>query len=274
MAQGALYTSMRITSASSIQFSGVRWNSTSSDKPARDQAAASSTASASAQKQPVSHNLFTQIYPISKEEITESDVDEWLLAVKKLKSSNNQNATTPEEVYLQELTQQSPQTLLSDEFEPTEVQQAEADALKGVALPLFQHPAIDNFVGLLMKDGKRSKYQKILNRALYLVYLKKRQDPVEILVETLDKLGPLMATRTEKTGFAKNRIVPYPLNQRQRNRYAIKWILEGASKKKSSDYSVRLAEEILATHEGKSAGYDKKAQMHRTAILQRSYVSL
>lgn len=194
--------------------------------------------------------------------------------MKKLKASNNQNASTPEEVYLQELTQQAPQTLLNDEFEPTEQQQAEADAVKGTAIPLFQHPAIDNFVGLLMKDGKRSKYQKILNRALYLVYLKKRQDPIEILVETLDKLGPLMATRTEKTGFAKNRIVPYPLNQRQRNRFAIKWIMEGASKKKSSDYSVRLAEEIMATHEGKSAGYDKKAQMHKTAILQRSYVSL
>lgn len=236
----------------------------------------SSSSSSSPPTPPASKDnfsLLTQIYPINKESVNESDIDEWLSAVKKLKRNNSRNVETPEEVYLQTLTQQ-PETFLNESFEPTEEQLAQVELINGEPVPLFNHPIIENFVCLMMKDGKKSKYQKILNRALYIIYLKKRQDPVQLLSETLDKLGPLMASRTEKTGTAKNRLVPYPLNQRQRNRYAIKWILDGATKKKSSDYSVRLAEEIMSAHEGKSSGYERKAQMHKAAIQQRAYIKL
>ncbi|KAL7665978.1 Small ribosomal subunit protein uS7 domain-containing protein [[Candida] zeylanoides] len=218
------------------------------------------------------YNLFTQIYPTDKDTVTEADVDEWLKAVQKMKVNSSRDVETPEEVYLQQLAQ--PEPFLQETFEPTAEQLAQVETFKDTPMPLYNHPIIENVVCLMMKDGKKSKYQKILNRALYIIYLKKRQDPVQLLCDTLDNLGPLMATRTEKTGTAKNRMVPYPLNQRQRNRYAIKWILDGATKKKSSDYAVRLAEEIMSAHEGKSSGYDRKAQMHKAAIQQRSFIKL
>lgn len=216
-------------------------------------------------------SLTAQVYPIDKDNISEQDVDNWLESVRKLKAGRGA-AETETEIYLSELT--NPEPYLEEKFEPTEEQKAHAEALKAKDLPLPFNPTLENFMNLIMRDGRKSKARKILSRAMYIVYLKTRKDPVAYVEDTLDRLGPLMATKVEKTGVAKNRIVPYPLNKRQRIRYAVVWILQGAEKKKSPDYSVRLAEEIMAAYEGKSSGFDRKAQMHKSAMAHRAYIRL
>lgn len=215
-------------------------------------------------------SLTAQIYPIDKDQITEQDVDEWITALQRLKNGNLPNDST--EMYLSQLTETEEH--LKEQFTPDEEQLAEQERFSTTKLPLQTLPVVDNLVNLIMRDGKKSQARKIVSRALYIVYLKLRKDPVLVLQETLEQLAPLMATKSEKTGTAKNRIVPYPLKERQRLRYAILWILEGAAKKQSRDYSVRLAEEIVSAYEGKSSGYEKKAQMHKAAITQRAYVKL
>ncbi|KAK6456010.1 ribosomal protein S7 domain-containing protein [Scheffersomyces xylosifermentans] len=216
-------------------------------------------------------SLTAQIYPANKDSITESDVDEWLSAVQSLKNGKSLAETAPE-VYLSQLA--NPEPFLEEKFEPTEEQMAEVEAYANKRIPLKSDPTVENLVNLVMRHGKKATAQRIVSRALYIIQLKTRKDPVETLKETLDKLGPLITTRVVQTGTAKNKVVPSPLNQRQRNRFAITWILEGCKKKKSPDFSVRLAEEIIAAYEGKSSGYDRKAQMHKLAIQQRAYITL
>lgn len=216
-------------------------------------------------------SLTAQVFPIDKETIGEADVDEWLDAVRQLRGGKSA-ADTDLEVYIQQLAH--PEVFLTEAFEPTAEQLAQIDAFAATKIPLMTDPVIDNFTNLIMRHGKKLKAHKILSRALYIVYLKTRKDPVALLHETLDKLGPLMTSKVQKTGAAKSKTVPFPLNKRQRNRFAITWILEGAAKKKSPDYSVRLAEEIVAAFEGKLSGYDRKAQMHKAAIAHRAYIRL
>ncbi|RLV93566.1 37S ribosomal protein S7 mitochondrial [Spathaspora sp. JA1] len=214
-------------------------------------------------------SLTAQIYPLNQENISENDVDQWLSALRELKKGKTQH-DTPEEVYLSELA--NPEQFLQGKFEPSESQLEEVEKYAGKEIPLRTDPTIDYLVNLLMRHGKKALARKTLSRALYIVQLKLRQDPVEILKKTLEQLAPIVKVSTMKTGFSKNVIVPFPLTEKQRLRYAWLWILEGADKKKSSDRAVRLAEEILAAYEGKSSGYDKRALMHKQATQQRSYV--
>ncbi|EGW31149.1 uncharacterized protein SPAPADRAFT_63061 [Spathaspora passalidarum NRRL Y-27907] len=214
-------------------------------------------------------SLAAQIYPINKDSITETDVDQWLSAVRELKKGKTQHETA-EEIYLAELT--NPEQFLQDKFEPTEAQLEEVQAYADKKVPLRTDPTIDYLVNLLMRHGKKQLARKTLSRALYIVHLKLRKDPIEVLKQTLDQLAPIVKTSTLKTNTAKNVIIPVPLNEKQRLRFAWLWILEGAEKKKSSDISVRLAEEIIQSYEGKSSGYDKRALMHKQATQQRSYI--
>lgn len=212
-----------------------------------------------------------EILPLEKNTIEREDINEWLTAVKTLREGKKA-PETEKEIYLNQLA--DPEPFLQEKFQPSDNQVAEVAKYTGEAVPLPADPVIDHFTNLILRDGKKARARKQLSRALYLVYLHSRQDPVKILYETLDKMGPLFHTKMQKTGTAKSKTVPFPLNRRQRNRYAILWILEGSKKRKSSDFSVRLAEELITAWEGKLAGYDRKAQMHKAAIAHRAYIQL
>lgn len=214
-------------------------------------------------------SLTAQIFRPDKDQITDEDLDEWLKAVKTLKEGNKQPETETE-LYLLEFLK--PEQFLQEKFEPSEEQLAEVEKFKGTPVPLKIDPVVEHLINVIMRHGKKTKARTTVSRALYIVHLKTRQDPVRILYEALDKMGPLFDTRTEKTGFAKNRVVPFALNLRQRHRYAMNWIIEGSRNKKSNSFSVRLAEEIVNAHEGRSSGYDKRARMHKEATAQRSYL--
>lgn len=214
-------------------------------------------------------SLTAQILGHQKDKITEEDLDEWLSAVRTLKQGDKQ-PETESEVFLDEFLK--PEQFLNEKFEPTPAQLAEVERFKAAPVPLKADPTVEHFVNVIMRHGKKTRARTIVSRAFFLVGLRLGQDPVRVFYEALERLGPLFDTRTEKTGFAKNRIVPIALDKRQRNRYAMNWILEGSNNKKSPALSVRLAEEIINAYEGRSSGYDKKARMHKEAITQRAYL--
>ncbi|VEU21819.1 DEKNAAC102335 [Brettanomyces naardenensis] len=159
-------------------------------------------------------------------------------------------------------------------FQPSEEQSKEVEVLKGKPLPTHKDEVLDLCVNLIMKDGKKDKARKYLNRALYLIYLKTRSDPVELLKKALDTAAPLVITKTVKTGFAKNYIVPVPLTARQRNRMAFLWILEASDSRASNDFPVRLAEEIMNVYSGNSKILEKRVLSHKLAIANRSYLRI
>lgn len=214
--------------------------------------------------------ILPRILPLQQSTITESHVDEWLSAVRHLRNKNEPRNET--EAYLDQVAK--PEQFLKNTFEPTADQIAQLELVANRPVPIKDEPVIQNLTNLIMRHGKKAKAQRIVLRALYIVQLKTRKDPVAVLTETLDKLGPLFRTKTVITGNAKNQMIPVPLNERQRNRYAITWILAGAETKRSPNMLVRLADEILSAYEGKSSGYEKKAQMHKAAMQQRAYIKL
>lgn len=57
---------------------------------------------------------------------------------------------------------------------------------------------------------------------------------------------------------------------RQRRRAAIQWILEAAEKRRDSKLSTRVANELLAVAEGRSAIWDKRGQVHKQATTARA----
>ncbi|CDF90285.1 related to 37S ribosomal protein S7,mitochondrial [Zygosaccharomyces bailii ISA1307] len=210
--------------------------------------------------------------------LSDEKVEEWLEAIKSLKAEFSEQDFLPE-------TSLAPpgqsridmiHEIASSEtkFEPTAEQIAQMESLKDVPVPQRRDPVVEHVVNMIMRHGKKQRAEKILSRALYLVFCQTRQDPVELMKKSLDDLAPLMMVKTFNTGVAKAAVIPVPLNQKQRNRIAWKWIVEGANKRASCDFAVRLGEELVAVYKGKSTGFDKRDQMHKTAIAHRAYIKL
>ncbi|EDO18396.1 hypothetical protein Kpol_1013p71 [Vanderwaltozyma polyspora DSM 70294] len=208
----------------------------------------------------------------------DEEVDTWLAAIEELKEEFSKTGFKPETSLAPpgQAKLDIPEEVISSskQFIPSERQLDESESLKGFELPQRKDPILEHVTNMIMRHGKKPAAERTLSRALYIVFLQLRKDPIEILKKALDDLGPLMIVKTFNTGVAKKAVIPVPLNQRQRTRLAWKWIIEGANKRSSSELSVRLAEELISVHRGSSSSFNKRDQLHKTAIAHRSYIKL
>jgi small subunit ribosomal protein S7 len=161
-----------------------------------------------------------------------------------------------------------------ERFVPSAEQIAQFERTADLPIPSKRDETLAYLVKLTMRHGRKERTQKYVSRALHLVYLKIRTDPLPVLKEVLDKMAPIARMKRWSDGGARAELVPVPLTERQRFRTAWSWILESSRKRPSKDFAVRLSEEIMSAINGKSPGYDKKATIHKTAVVNRSYISL
>lgn len=99
-------------------------------------------------------------------------------------------------------------------------------------------------------------------------------NPAAYLATAIDSVAPLLRI-TSLAGAAGGGAalqIPKPLQQRQRRRTAITWMLEASEKRKGglSSFSKRFAEEVISVVEGKSAAWEKRAGVHRLAVTARN----
>ncbi|KAK9471928.1 mitochondrial 37S ribosomal protein uS7m [Dipodascopsis tothii] len=159
--------------------------------------------------------------------------------------------------------------LADDEL--AELQKLQARKLAEFAVPVREDVLVSHLTNLIMSDGKKARAQKVVARAFYIVRLRTGLEPLDVLRETVGKLAPLFKIVTYRSG-AKSFQVPKGLNERQRNRRALTWIIEGTDKRESPDFGVRLGDEIVAVWRGSSSAYDKRDMIHRTAMANRAYI--
>ncbi|KAI8852662.1 ribosomal protein S7 domain-containing protein [Chytridium lagenaria] len=115
-----------------------------------------------------------------------------------------------------------------------------------------EDPLITAFVNNIMKHGKKSTARRI----------------------AMEKVEPLIKVVGSKRG-SKSIQVPRPLNERQRRRIAILWIIQEANKRhKKSSMGERIGMEVLSVLQGDSAALTKRSQMHKAALQNRSNIVL
>lgn len=106
-------------------------------------------------------------------------------------------------------------------------------------------------------------------------------NPILYLTLAIDSVAPLMRIRSQK-GAAGGGValqIPVPLGQRQRRRIAIQWILGAASKRRTNvsgktAYAQRVASEMIAVVEGRSAVWDRRNAVHKLGISCRANIVL
>ncbi|KAG8531082.1 uncharacterized protein KY384_004439 [Bacidia gigantensis] len=102
-------------------------------------------------------------------------------------------------------------------------------------------------------------------------------NPITFLTTAVDSVAPLLRIRSQKgaAGGGMALQIPVPLTLRQRRRTAILWILDAASKKQirgggRSQFPNKVADEIIATVEGKSSAWEKRQGIHKLSVNARA----
>lgn len=162
---------------------------------------------------------------------------------------------------------------------------------------LAQQAVTEQFVNHIMKDGLKQRARRIIKDSLD--YLKihanelsqndiemgpttaeTRQvvpstiNATELFQDAVDRIAPLVKVKTSKIN-GKNQLIPRPLTSRQSRRIGISWLSEQASKKKGDlSFGKRIGMEMILVLKGKSLLFQKKENVHKQALANRSNLVL
>lgn len=162
------------------------------------------------------------------------------------------------------------------------------------AVPLSQqHPLVTQLISNVQKCGKKSLATRLVYQALSKLTSSsqvatrdaKTQDPaasavsdtastpVTMLSDSLTRVSPLVKLVSQKLG-GKSVLTPTPLTPKQSARTAMMWIIQAARAKKGMQFSDALAAEIKSVLSGKSDALNKKMNVHKLALQNKSNIIL
>lgn len=121
---------------------------------------------------------------------------------------------------------------------------------------------VTKLINYVMECGKKDTARRVVYRAMD--ELKKHGDPVAILEEALEKVGPTVEVRSRRVGGA-NYQVPREMPPHRRLALALRWIVAEAESKKGVPMHVSLSNEILSAFKGEGAAIAKRDTTHRMA---------
>ncbi|KAI8613907.1 ribosomal protein S7 domain-containing protein, partial [Chytriomyces sp. MP71] len=137
-----------------------------------------------------------------------------------------------------------------------------------------ESPLISAFVNNIMKSGKKATARRIVSDALKHIQLESGSNPHHVLASAIEKVEPLFKVEGAMRG-AKSVQTPRPLTERQRRRTAIIWITDAAQKRNRKDPAgIRIGKEVLAVLNDESAAIQKRNQVHKNALMNRSNLVL
>lgn len=137
--------------------------------------------------------------------------------------------------------------------------------------PKFGSVLVAKFINNLMWDGKKNVARKIFYEVLEVLKEKSGgEDPLKIFETAVDKVKPLIETRSRRIGGA-NYQVPVEVRPDRQVSLAIKWIIKAARARGEKTMVDRLANELWDAYNERGAAIKKKEDTHRMAESNRVF---
>ncbi|KAF9447172.1 ribosomal protein S7 [Macrolepiota fuliginosa MF-IS2] len=138
-------------------------------------------------------------------------------------------------------------------------------------MPPAQDPLLEFFASRMMERGHRARAEKSTSEVLLHIYALTKAPPLPILREAVDLTAPAIRLMRHKTG-GKIVVKPVALNERQRTKKAIDWILEASKSRVGYTRGERVARECVRIIQGQSSALEKKETEHKLAMVSRGNV--
>lgn len=128
-------------------------------------------------------------------------------------------------------------------------------------------------VNCIMKEGKKSIAQKILKDSFDELNRKGEKNTLKTFQMAIENVKPTMEVKAKRIGGAVYQIPLEVLSKRQQS-LSIRWILEGARKKKGIPMYKRLALEFLDAANKSGYAFNKKEETHKMAQANKAFAHL
>ncbi|KAI0290748.1 ribosomal protein S7 domain-containing protein [Multifurca ochricompacta] len=135
-------------------------------------------------------------------------------------------------------------------------------------IPPAEDPLLQFMTNTIMRHGKRKRTSRIVSRMLLWVHSLTHAPPLEIVRQAVLLAAPAVRSMSHTHG---GKIVsrPIALSEKQRTRYAVKWIIKASDNRLGQTLEERLARELIAIIQGTSSVLAEKDRVHTFAMVNR-----
>ena len=137
--------------------------------------------------------------------------------------------------------------------------------------PVYGDVLVAKFINCLMRDGKKTKAEKIFYTAMAEIEKKiKDKSPVEVFKIAINNVKPIVEVKSRRVGGA-NYQVPVKVMPARQQSLAIRWVLESVSKKKGKPTHELLAAEICDAYNKEGGAITTRENTHRMAEANKAF---
>jgi len=136
--------------------------------------------------------------------------------------------------------------------------------------PKFGDVTLAKFINHVMVSGKKSVAERIVYKALASVAEKTNKEPVEVFLEALENIAPMVEVKSRRVGGATYQ-VPVEVRPSRRVALSMRWLVEYSRNRGEKSMQQRLAGEIVDASQGKGAAVKKREDVHRMAEANKAF---
>ena len=136
--------------------------------------------------------------------------------------------------------------------------------------PKYHNTVLAKFINMVMRSGKKSIAEKIVYGALDQIGNRKKADSLEVFIQALDNVKPVVEVKSRRVGGATYQI-PIEVRAERSMTLAMRWLVDAAKKRGEKSMGLRLAGEILDASENKGTAIKKREDTHKMAEANKAF---
>jgi len=128
----------------------------------------------------------------------------------------------------------------------------------------------DKFINFIMLDGKKTVAIKIMNDTFEIIKSKGQKDPMGVFNKAIENLLPKIEVRPKRV-WGSIYQVPQEVNAKRQVFLASKWLIDAARKKKGTQFSKFLANELIDAANESGDAIKKKLDVYKMAEANKAF---
>ena len=136
--------------------------------------------------------------------------------------------------------------------------------------PKYHNQVLAKFINMVMRSGKKSIAEKIVYGALDQIGSKKKTDSLEVFIQALDNVKPIVEVKSRRVGGATYQI-PIEVRSERSTTLAMRWLVDASKKRGEKSMGLRLAGEIMDASDHKGTAIKKREDTHRMAEANKAF---
>ncbi len=138
----------------------------------------------------------------------------------------------------------------------------------------YKSALVATFIGMTMKEGKKSVAERIIYGALDSLKKKSNEeDALKAFTKAIENVRPKLQVKSRRVGGSTYQI-PMEVPPLKGNAIALRWLRDFARAKKGKPMEIKLADELFLAYKGEGPVVKKRDETHKMAEANKAFSHL